>query len=169
MKIRKFFAGLLMAAAVFTGCEEEEQLGIPDVTLGADQLEFTQEAGSQEMKFTATREWKAEYDADWVAVTPEGGQGSNAEQTMTVTVTENTGANRSAKVKVTIGMVEKSFTVSQAGPDGETDGVESLTVKAFIEKADTENYYRLTGKVSGFNAQWCSFDITDETGKIYVY
>ena len=169
MKIRKFFAGLLMAAAVFAGCEEEEQLGIQDVTLGADQLEFTQEAGSQEMKFTATREWKAEYDADWVAVTPEGGQGSNAEQTMTVTVTENTGANRSAKVKVTIGMVEKSFTVSQAGPGGETDGVESLTVKAFIEKADTENYYRLTGKVSGFNAQWCSFDITDETGKIYVY
>lgn len=169
MKIRGLFAGLIMAAAVFTGCKQEEQLGIPDVTLGATGLEFTKDAGSQEMNFTATREWKAVYDADWIAVTPETGNGSNDEQTVTVTVTENTKGNRSAKVTITIGMVEKAFTVNQAGPDGDTGGVESLTVKEFIEKADTENYYRLTGKVSGFSATYCSFDITDDTGKIYVY
>ena len=169
MKIRSFFAGLVMAAAVFTGCEPKEELGMPDVTFGATELEFTQEAGSKDMKFTATREWKAVYDADWIAVTPETGKGSNAEQTVTVTVTENTKGNRSAKVTITIGMVEKAFTVNQAGPDGDTGGVEALTVKEFIERADTENYYRLTGTVSGFNASYCSFDITDETGKIYVY
>lgn len=169
MKIRSFFAGLVMAMAAFVGCEQEEQLGMPDVILGATDLEFTQEAGSQEMKFTATREWKLEYDADWIAVTPEGGQGSNDEQTVTVTVTENTKGNRTAKVTVTIGMVSKAFNVNQAGPGGETDGVESLSVKEFIEKADTDNYYRLSGTVSGFNANYCSFDITDESGKIYVY
>lgn len=169
MKIRSFFAGLIMAMAAFVGCEQEEQLGMPDVILGATDLEFTQEAGSQEMKFTATREWKLEYDADWIAVTPEGGQGSNDEQTVTVTVTENTKGNRTAKVTVTIGMVSKAFNVNQAGPGGETDGVESLSVKEFIEKADTDNYYRLSGTVSGFNANYCSFDITDESGKIYVY
>ena len=169
MKIRSFFAAALVAVAAFAGCEQEEPLGLPDVTLGATDLEFTQEGGSQEMKFTATRQWKVEYDADWIAVTPEGGQGSNNEQSLTVTVTENTKANRTAKVTVTIGMVSKAFNVNQAGPGGATDGVEALTVKEFIEKADTENYYRLTGTVSGFNATYCSFDITDETGKIYVY
>ncbi|MBQ7811311.1 MAG: BACON domain-containing protein [Bacteroidales bacterium] len=169
MKIRGIFAAAIMAVAAFVGCQPVEQLGLPDVTLGATDLEFTQEAGSQEMKFTATREWKAEYDADWIAVTPAGGQGSNDEQSVTVTVTENPKGNRTAKVTVTIGMVSKAFNVNQAGPEGETDGVEALTVKEFIEKADTENYYRLTGTVSGFNATYCSFDITDETGKIYVY
>ncbi len=169
MKIRGIFAAAIMAVAAVVGCQPVEQLGLPDVTLGATDLEFTQEAGSQEMKFTATREWKAEYDADWIAVTPAGGQGSNDEQSVTVTVTENTKGNRTAKVTVTIGMVSKAFNVNQAGPEGETDGVEALTVKEFIEKADTENYYRLTGTVSGFNATYCSFDITDETGKIYVY
>ena len=169
MKIRSFFAAALVAVAAFAGCEQEEPLGLPDVTLGATDLEFTQEGGSQEMKFTATRQWKVEYDADWIAVTPEGGQGSNNEQSLTVTVTENTQSNRTAKVTVTIGMVSKAFNVNQAGPGGATDGVEALTVKEFIEKADTENYYRLTGTVSGFNATYCSFDITDETGKIYVY
>lgn len=169
MKIRGIFAAAIMAVAAVVGCQPVEQLGLPDVTLGATDLEFTQEAGSQEMKFTATREWKAEYDADWIAVTPAGGQGSNDEQSVTVTVTENTKGNRTAKVTITIGMVSKAFNVNQAGPEGETDGVEALTVKEFIEKADTENYYRLTGTVSGFNATYCSFDITDETGKIYVY
>lgn len=169
MKIRGIYAAAIMAVAAFVGCQPVEQLGLPDVTLGATDLEFTQEAGSQEMKFTATREWKAEYDADWIAVTPAGGQGSNDEQSVTVTVTENTKGNRTAKVTITIGMVSKAFNVNQAGPEGETDGVEALTVKEFIEKADTENYYRLTGTVSGFNATYCSFDITDETGKIYVY
>lgn len=169
MKIRGIFAAAIMAVAAFVGCQPVEQLGLPYVTLGATDLEFTQEAGSQEMKFTATREWKAEYDADWIAVTPAGGQGSNDEQSVTVTVTENTKGNRTAKVTITIGMVSKAFNVNQAGPEGETDGVEALTVKEFIEKADTENYYRLTGTVSGFNATYCSFDITDETGKIYVY
>ena len=169
MKIRGIFAAAIMAVAAVVGCQPVEQLGLPDVTLGATDLEFTQEAGSQEMKFTATREWKAEYDADWIAVTPASGQGSNDEQSVTVTVTENTKGNRTAKVTITIGMVSKAFNVNQAGPEGETDGVEALTVKEFIEKADTENYYRLTGTVSGFNATYCSFDITDETGKIYVY
>lgn len=169
MKIRSFFAGLIMAMAALVGCEQVEQLGMPDVTLGVTDIEFTKDAGSQDLNFTATREWRVEYDADWIAVTPESGQGSNNEQTLTVTVTENTKGNRSAKVTVTIGMVEKAFTVSQEGPDGETGGVEALTVKEFIDKADTENYYRLSGTVSGFNATYCSFDITDETGKIYVY
>ena len=142
---------------------------MPDVTLGATDIEFTKDAGSHDLRFTATREWRVEYDADWIAVTPESGQGSNNEQTLTVTVTENTKGNRSAKVTVTIGMVEKAFTVSQEGPEGETGGVEALTVKEFIEKADTENYYRLTGTVSGFNSKYCSFDLTDASGKIYVY
>lgn len=120
MKIRNFFAGaMMMAAALFTGCEQEEQLGMPEVTLGATELEFTQDAGTQDMTFTATREWKVEYDADWIAVTPERGQGSNDAQTISVAVTANNGGNRSAKVTVTIGLESKAFTVNQAGPGGD--------------------------------------------------
>ena len=94
MKIRSFFAGLIMAMAALVGCELVEQLGMPDVTLGATDIEFTKDAGSHDLRFTATREWRVEYDADWIAVTPESGQGSNNEQTLTVTVTENTKGNR---------------------------------------------------------------------------
>ena len=30
-------------------------------------------------------------------------------------------------------------------------------------------YFKLTGTVSKFNAQYCSFDLTDASGTIYVY
>ena len=43
------------------------------------------------------------------------------------------------------------------------------TVAEFIAAADESNYYELTGTVSGFSSQYCSFDLTDATGKIYVY
>ena len=43
------------------------------------------------------------------------------------------------------------------------------TVAEFIALADKNTYYKLTGKVSGFNSSYCSFDLTDDSGTIYVY
>ncbi len=43
------------------------------------------------------------------------------------------------------------------------------TVEEFITAADKENYYELTGTVSNFNSNYCSFDLTDASGSIYVY
>ena len=66
----------------------------------------------------------------------------------------------------------KGTEIENGGEDGgDTDytKAEQKTVKDFIAAAATSKYYRLKGKVSGFNSQYCSFDLTDETGTIYVY
>lgn len=48
--------------------------------------------------------------------------------------------------------------------------IETVTVAQFIEKADVFSIYRMTGIVSGtINSNYCSFDLKDETGSIYVY
>lgn len=60
-----------------------------------------------------------------------------------------------------------SFEAGSGGGD-HSDAV-AKTVADFIKTADNNTYYKLTGTVSGFNSQYCSFDLTDETGKIYVY
>jgi hypothetical protein len=44
-----------------------------------------------------------------------------------------------------------------------------LTVADFISKADKSTYYKLTGTVSGYNATYCSFTLTDDSGDILVY
>jgi hypothetical protein len=56
---------------------------------------------------------------------------------------------------------------SSSGSVPESKG--KKTVQEFIAAADTQNYYELSGTVSGFNPTYCSFDLTDESGKIYVY
>ncbi len=60
-----------------------------------------------------------------------------------------------------------SFEPGSGGGD-HSDAV-AKTVDEFIKAADKDNFYKLTGTVSGFNSQYCSFDLTDATGKIYVY
>ncbi len=56
----------------------------------------------------------------------------------------------------------------ESGSDDYTKA-EQKTVAEFIAAANTSKYYRLKGKVSSFNSEYCSFDLTDETGSIYVY
>ena len=62
-----------------------------------------------------------------------------------------------------------SFTPGEGGSGSKPESKGKKTVAEFIAAADNSNYYELTGSVSGFNRTYCSFDLTDETGKIYVY
>lgn len=43
------------------------------------------------------------------------------------------------------------------------------TVAEFIAAANENEFFILSGAVSNFNASYCSFDLTDKTGSIYVY
>lgn len=114
--------------AFFAACEQPEQnLGTPDIDLSITEMTFESAGGDKTLDVTATREWKAEPEVDWVVVSPESGSASAEAQTVTVSVLENTGLDREASVKFTIGMKSKYLTVSQAGPGG---SVEALVVYA---------------------------------------
>lgn len=54
-------------------------------------------------------------------------------------------------------------------PGADYTKAESKTVAEFIAAANKSTYYKLKGTVSKFNPTYCSFDLTDETGTIYVY
>lgn len=105
--------------AMLAACEQVEQnLGIPDISISVNEMTFEVAGGNQEMTVTATRDWKVETEADWVVVSPESGAADAEPQTVTVTVLENTGMDRTADLKFTIGMKSKYLTVTQAGPGG---------------------------------------------------
>ena len=139
-KIRNLLVGAAAALTMFAGCQpQEESLGTPDISISANEMTFEVAGGEQELTVTATRDWKVETDADWVVVSPESGSGSLEAQAVTVTVLENTGMDRSADLKFTIGMKSKYLTVSQAGPGG---SVEALIVyyNDFDKEEATKTY-----------------------------
>lgn len=61
--------------------------------------------------------------------------------------------------------------VKQAGdPDKVYTGPEKLTVAEFIKRADAKTPYELTGTITRVaNTYYGNFDLTDETGTIYIY
>ena len=310
MKLRHLFMAVIASAFAFTACEDEIDLGIAKLSVDPLELTFGPEGASKTVTMVATRDWQISGDLpDWIAVSPSSGKADTKEQTITVTVLENKGNDREAKINFTIGTYKAALTVKQQGEAGEliikkgsgtkedpfsvegaieyvkglganvespagiyvkgkissvtttfeasgsygnatfdmvdTDESEEVfkayqtyylgnrkwksgdkdvkagdevivcgkvvlykgdkgietpetvgkggsyiyslngetaeaqevdytkvpakTVKEFIEAADTDNYYKLTGKVSKFSANYCSFDLTDESGTIYVY
>ena len=122
MKIRNLFLAIIASMAAFIACQEEEvNLGTPNIVLSDTEMNFESAGGEQTLTVTASRDWMVETDADWVVVSPESGLASADAQTVTVTVLENKGLDRSVDVKFTIGMKSKYLTVSQAGPGGSAE------------------------------------------------
>ena len=59
---------------------------------------------------------------------------------------------------------------SEGGDVIDYENAPAKTIAEFISAADTKNFYKLTGTVSGnINAQYGNFDLTDATGTIVVY
>ena len=140
MKLRNLFWGAIASLAVFAACEEPEQnLGTPDIKLSESEMTFDVAGGDKTMTVTATRDWSVDTDADWVMVSPEEGAASAEPQTVTVTVLENTGLDRSADIKFTIGMKSKYLTVEQAGPAGSPEAL-VLYFNDFDKEEATKTY-----------------------------
>lgn len=47
--------------------------------------------------------------------------------------------------------------------------ITACTVAEFISNADATHQYRLSGTISNFNSQYCSFNLTDDSESILVY
>lgn len=62
--------------------------------------------------------------------------------------------------------------INGVAPEVETPdytNAEAKTVAEFIKAANKTTYYKLTGTVSNFYSKYCSFDLEDATGSIYVF
>lgn len=111
------------------------------ITVGTEMPVFVEET-----TYVFTGEYETEYTFNVVAV-PED--------------EEKFAASEAATAKAT----------TEAEPQSETPVAGSqVSVAKFLEMADTATEYVLTGKVARVvNTQYGNFDLTDETGTIYIY
>ena len=160
-----------MLLVALTSCKQKIEdpyisvVGETTINLDKDKTTLT-------VQITTNRDWGVRLvgtTTDWIVAEPARGSVSDKPIDVTVTITENTGSNRTAAIEFYTGVATAMVTINQEGPNGTSDGVLTVTVQDFINRADKETFFRMTGKVSGFRADYCSFDLTDETGTIYVY
>ena len=119
MKLRSFIFAAVAAVLAFSACEQkQENLGTPSITISQSAMEFEVAGGNQTLILNATRDWKVKGIPAWLAVSPEVGEASAADQTVTVTALANEGGNRSADVTFSIGTFTKTLKVTQKGEGG---------------------------------------------------
>ena len=137
MNIRtRFLTFLAAAAAVFTGCQQEEvDFDLPSIKIDGGGITVDNEtkkasfsAGKDltaiTLQVTATRDWKAEIEWDgdevpWINVSPEEGAGTGKPQDVKVTILDNAGYNRAKQIKFNINYDYKTLYITQAGEKGE--------------------------------------------------
>lgn len=123
MRIRTLISGsLALAAMLFAqSCgDKNEPEGLPEINLSKNVIEFQQEASSETIKVTSTREWFLSNCPEWIAVDPESGKDPNG-MDVTISVLGNTGLDREAALKFSIGYDTKTLTVKQKGTGSAAD------------------------------------------------
>ena len=129
-------AALAFAA---TACDDKkEDLGAPSVEVEKSEISFEKTGGTETVQVTATRDWKATTEQDWISIGPREGKGSSKAVTVEIKVMENTGVDREGTVKFDIGFDSKTLTVKQKG----TGSVADMTVyKNDFDKAEATKTY----------------------------
>ena len=123
MRIRTLISGsLALAAMLFAqSCgDKNEPEGLPEINLSKNVIEFQQEASSETIKVASTRQWFLSNCPEWIAVDPESGKDPNG-MDVTISVLGNTGLDREAALKFSIGYDTKTLTVKQKGTGSATD------------------------------------------------
>ena len=119
MNFKRILLTLMAAAVAFVSCNQEEELGMANLTVTPGELTFDQSDGTSEVELLATRDWLIASQPDWVAVSVTGGQASSKPQKVSVSVIANSGYNRTGTVVFTIGIMKAALTINQAGAQGE--------------------------------------------------
>ena len=172
MKFKVLFALAAASLTMVFACQKTDELGPEEVSIVPSEstYAFPVGGGTYTVELTATVDWTMQgYDEDvqsWLSVSPSSGKASASPQVITIKAIENKGANRKADL-VFYGniMHQAPLTITQEGPEGEWA---SMTIAEFIEKADTENEYVLTGVVGDIATKenYWGFSLKDETGTI---
>lgn len=183
MKLKNILLAIVAAGALLgfgaVSCtsNENEDISKPECKFNVSTVEFDADgnlvtSGLDAVTLIATRDWTVSCDSSFVGIDPLSGQASSRAVTIDITLTKNTGYDRSAVIKANAGdgLAKASLTVKQKGPKGDENEALLISIKDFIEKADGTNPYVVEGEVSGtVNTQYKYFYITDGTGSVQIY
>lgn len=116
MKKIMIFSAIFAVAISLSACSNNETdisyASAETITLSSTALNFEKEGGTQTAEVESTHEFAAYSNDSWIKVTPTNPVGKKA--TITVTVGENQGAERTGNINIWSGGSRQNITVTQA-------------------------------------------------------
>ena len=198
MNFKKVLLALAAFGALFvTSCKEIQDKPITpvNITVSSDYIEVDSVGGTYTVDLYSSTAWTAEivisnpwgdeeknFEADpWISLDPVAGSASidtSDVKEITINVKENVSDSVLYQREVIIyfrsdNMIYATTTVHQMGgvlkPNADT-GPKPVTVAEFLAAEESNQWYRLSGKVVGlYNTEYGNFNIEDETGSVLCY
>ena len=198
MNFKKVLLALAAFGALFvTSCKEIQDKPITpvNITVSSDYIEVDSVGGTYTVGLYSSTAWTAEivisnpwgdeeknFEADpWISIDPVAGSASidtSDVKEITINVKENVSDSVLYQREVIIyfrsdNMIYATTTVHQMGgvlkPNADT-GPKPVTVAEFLAAEESNQWYRLSGKVVGlYNTEYGNFNIEDETGSVLCY
>ena len=183
--MKKIYSILLSAAACLMGlaaCTQDYPVAEMARNLSVSPAEKALAAAGETFTATVTADgaWVATAP-DWIVVEPACGDGG---ETVKITAVPNDGAERTDKVgfysavgdvsstSITLEstpLAELEVTQAAAGQGG-AGGAQAISIADYIALGENSDSYIITGVITRVvNTNYGNFDLTDETGTIYVY
>ena len=161
MKLKHLFlAAFAAVATLFTSCEKEEDLGAANVSVEKAAITLEAGEGSETITFTATRDWTLTCP-DWIAPSAKNGKASASKQTVTISVEENKGNDRTGDVVISIGLAKATVSVTQKGAMGQYQAEEGDGSK--------DKPFNVAQAVDAVkNLTWTDKDNYEKVGPYYV-
>ena len=180
-KIYNIILTTVVCLAGLAACTHDYPVGemARNISVAPDAQQTAAAGQSFDVAVTADGAWVA-YTPDWISVTPANGEGN---ATVKVTVAANEGGERTDKVQFYSAVGDVSSTaidlestplaelnVTQAAGEGQGGGDNTISIADYIALGPNTDTYIITGAITRVtNTSYGNFDLTDETGTIYVY
>lgn len=154
-----FALPMMLIALSFAGCNTEDvdpvipQLEIAEEITGEAleslTLQFDAVESSKTFAVRCNRAWTAvSSNADWAVVTPEEGEGDN---TLTVTVSRNTGTTRKAEIIVSTILFKRSIYIEQKGEQADAKVIFFDNLDGEAASKDSNDKWPYANEFQNFN------------------
>lgn len=154
-----FTLPMLLVAMSFAGCNTEEvDPVIPELEIATEltgealeslTLQFEAAESSQTFAVRCNRAWTAvSSNADWCVVNPDEGDGDN---TLTVTVSRNTGTTRKAEIIVSTILFKRSIYVEQKGEQADAKVIFFDNLDGEAASQDSNNKWPYANEFQKYN------------------
>ncbi len=167
MKFRYLIAALLLCFAV--GCEQNELHVLSEIQVSPSYVGIDVNGGSSTVEITANDTWTVDEKSlpEWLTVSPMSGTAGKSSLTVSAEATKVT---NQGEFKILCGGKTQIITVIQYAQKVDTP----VSTVAQVLAGENGVTYRVTGVCSAYTGTgndltYGNWDITDETGTVYIY
>ena len=159
---RLALSAITIAMLILTACPKVNPEGPKEMVLETTEFTLPAEGGKIELKFTPLSSWTALCEEDWVNCSQQSGEASAEETVLTVDVSENKGAERTAELVLSFETNDITITIKQAGAEAPVIEETEYTVSADGEEIEIK-FAAPTAWEASCDKDWISID--PESGK----